>query len=187
MQHDDAPGIAVLGGGPAGLTGAYTLGLRGQSAVVFEADHQVGGIAKTVEFRRLPLRPRRSPVLHEDQAGRAPLGAPDGRRLPDAAPAVADLLQRSLLLVPADGEGRRRQARPRRVGALRALVPVGAPHAPAARRHVRGMGHRAVRRAGSTTRSSARTPRRSGASRARRSARCGRPSGSRTSRSGRRS
>jgi len=43
-------GYAVLGGGPAGLTGAYTFGLRGRPAVVFEADGSVGGIAKTVEF-----------------------------------------------------------------------------------------------------------------------------------------
>jgi protoporphyrinogen oxidase len=43
-------GYAVLGGGPAGLTGAYALGLREQPAVVFEADGTVGGIAKTVEF-----------------------------------------------------------------------------------------------------------------------------------------
>jgi protoporphyrinogen oxidase len=44
-------GYAVLGGGPAGLTGAYTFGLRGRPAVVFEADGTVGGIAKTVEFK----------------------------------------------------------------------------------------------------------------------------------------
>src|SRR6516164_943534 len=43
-------GYAVLGGGPAGLTAAYTLGLRGRPTVVFEADGSVGGIAKTVEF-----------------------------------------------------------------------------------------------------------------------------------------
>jgi protoporphyrinogen oxidase len=40
----------VLGAGPAGLTSAYTLGLRGRPAAVFEADGTVGGIAKTVEF-----------------------------------------------------------------------------------------------------------------------------------------
>ena len=43
-------GYAVLGGGPAGLTGAYALALREHPAVVFEADGTVGGIAKTVEF-----------------------------------------------------------------------------------------------------------------------------------------
>jgi protoporphyrinogen oxidase len=44
-------GVAVLGGGPAGLTAAYVLGLRGRRATVFEADGVVGGIAKTVEFK----------------------------------------------------------------------------------------------------------------------------------------
>lgn len=43
-------GYAVLGGGPAGLSGAYALGLRQHRATVFEADGDVGGIAKTVEF-----------------------------------------------------------------------------------------------------------------------------------------
>ena len=43
-------GTAVLGAGPAGLTAAYVLALRGQKGEVFEADGIVGGIAKTVEF-----------------------------------------------------------------------------------------------------------------------------------------
>jgi protoporphyrinogen oxidase/predicted dehydrogenase len=43
-------GTAILGAGPAGLTAAYTLGRRGQPGMVFEADGNVGGIAKTVEF-----------------------------------------------------------------------------------------------------------------------------------------
>jgi protoporphyrinogen oxidase len=48
---DEEPiGTAVLGGGPAGLTAAYVLGLRGEPGAVFEADGTVGGIAKTVEF-----------------------------------------------------------------------------------------------------------------------------------------
>src|SRR3954454_9814573 len=42
-------GIAVLGAGPAGLTAAHLLGSRGRPGVVFEADTQVGGIAKTIE------------------------------------------------------------------------------------------------------------------------------------------
>src|ERR687885_1146664 len=43
-------GTAILGAGPAGLTAAYVLALRGRQAEVFEADGVVGGIAKTVEF-----------------------------------------------------------------------------------------------------------------------------------------
>jgi protoporphyrinogen oxidase len=49
-RGESSIGLAVLGGGPAGLTGAYTLGLRGQDVTVFEADGTVGGIAKTVQF-----------------------------------------------------------------------------------------------------------------------------------------
>ena len=45
----DPVGVAVLGAGPAGLTAAHVLAGRGAGGVVFEADAQVGGIAKTVE------------------------------------------------------------------------------------------------------------------------------------------
>jgi protoporphyrinogen oxidase len=39
--------VAVLGGGPAGLTAGYLLAKRGQPVIVCEAEDQVGGIAKT--------------------------------------------------------------------------------------------------------------------------------------------
>lgn len=42
-------GYAVLGAGPAGLTAADALARQGVPGIVFEADDQVGGIAKTVE------------------------------------------------------------------------------------------------------------------------------------------
>jgi protoporphyrinogen oxidase len=42
--------IAVVGGGPAGLTGAYILALRDKPAFVVEADGTVGGLAKTAQF-----------------------------------------------------------------------------------------------------------------------------------------
>src|SRR5919201_205591 len=50
IEHDASVGVAVLGAGPAGLTGAYTLAQKGRAGTVFEADGTVGGIAKTVEF-----------------------------------------------------------------------------------------------------------------------------------------
>lgn len=39
----------IVGAGPAGLTAAYSLMERGESAIVFESDSVVGGIARTVE------------------------------------------------------------------------------------------------------------------------------------------
>src|SRR3954470_11434449 len=42
----EKPG-AVLGGGPAGLTAGYLLAKEGRPVIVFEAEDQVGGIAKT--------------------------------------------------------------------------------------------------------------------------------------------
>ena len=49
-DEQDSIGTAVLGAGPAGLTAAYVLALRGARAAVYEADGTVGGIAKTVEY-----------------------------------------------------------------------------------------------------------------------------------------
>jgi protoporphyrinogen oxidase len=46
-RQDSLP-FAVLGAGPAGLTAAYRLVERGLPVVVFEADGEVGGIARTV-------------------------------------------------------------------------------------------------------------------------------------------
>src|SRR4051812_49527565 len=39
--------VAVLGGGPAGLTAGYRLAQQGRPVIVFEAEDQVGGIAQT--------------------------------------------------------------------------------------------------------------------------------------------
>src|SRR3954447_15239842 len=39
--------VAVLGGGPAGLTAGYLLARQGKPVIVFEAEDRVGGLAKT--------------------------------------------------------------------------------------------------------------------------------------------
>ncbi|MCI0487456.1 MAG: FAD-dependent oxidoreductase [Blastocatellia bacterium] len=41
----------IIGAGPAGLTAAYELARLGIKSVVLEADDQVGGLARTVEYR----------------------------------------------------------------------------------------------------------------------------------------
>jgi protoporphyrinogen oxidase len=43
----DRPHV-VIGGGPAGLTAGYLLAKAGRRVIVFEAEDQVGGLAKTV-------------------------------------------------------------------------------------------------------------------------------------------
>ena len=51
VHSPSAPGrkgpVAVLGGGPAGLTAGYLLAKKGVPVIVFEAEDQVGGLAKT--------------------------------------------------------------------------------------------------------------------------------------------
>src|SRR4051812_40671378 len=49
-QPDDSPRqVVVIGAGPAGLTAAYEIGKRGETALVLEADSVVGGISRTAE------------------------------------------------------------------------------------------------------------------------------------------
>jgi len=41
----------IIGGGPAGLTAAFELARHGVPVIVLEQDRQVGGLARTVEYR----------------------------------------------------------------------------------------------------------------------------------------
>src|SRR5947199_7435632 len=43
--------VVIIGGGPAGLTAALELSKHGVPATVLEADKQVGGIARTVNYK----------------------------------------------------------------------------------------------------------------------------------------
>ncbi|MFN8624528.1 MAG: NAD(P)/FAD-dependent oxidoreductase [Candidatus Binatia bacterium] len=45
------PSVVIIGAGPAGLTAAYELSKLGIGSVVLEADDQVGGISRTVNYR----------------------------------------------------------------------------------------------------------------------------------------
>jgi protoporphyrinogen oxidase len=51
MPESTASSHIIVGAGPAGLTAAYVLAARGEPVCVFEQDGQVGGIARTVEYK----------------------------------------------------------------------------------------------------------------------------------------
>lgn len=51
MPDSTASPHIIVGAGPAGLTAAYVLAARGEPVRVFEQDGQVGGIARTVEYK----------------------------------------------------------------------------------------------------------------------------------------
>jgi protoporphyrinogen oxidase len=51
MRHVSALPVTIIGAGPAGLTAAYVLSTQGRPVVVLERDGQVGGIARTVEYK----------------------------------------------------------------------------------------------------------------------------------------
>ena len=104
--------VAVLGGGPAGLTAGYLLARRGVPVIVFEAEDQVGGLAKT-EVRdgyRFDLGGHRfftkakevDDLWHEVMQ----------RGVPQAPAHVAHLLERQVPRLPAVGHGRDPEARP---------------------------------------------------------------------------
>ena len=183
----DSLGSAVLGAGPAGLTSAWVLararaaGDRARGRRVGRRDRQDGRV------RRLSLRPRRASLLHQAAAGQAPLGGDARRRAADPSAAVADLLPRQVLRLPARRPGGLSRSRRDRIGALRGVVSGtrGGGCAACGRRPSR-TGSSGASGAASTTPSFAPTPRRCGASRGPRSRPSGPRSGSRTSASGRR-
>lgn len=43
--------VAIIGGGPAGLTAAYELSKSGVDSIVLEKDKMVGGISKTINYK----------------------------------------------------------------------------------------------------------------------------------------
>ena len=47
---NDQP-VIIIGAGPAGLTAAYELSTLGLHSVILEADSQVGGISRTVNYQ----------------------------------------------------------------------------------------------------------------------------------------
>ncbi|MBA2302411.1 MAG: NAD(P)/FAD-dependent oxidoreductase [Acidobacteria bacterium] len=51
MHNPDRPRHIIIGAGPAGLTAAYALARQRLAPLVLEADNQVGGIARTAEYR----------------------------------------------------------------------------------------------------------------------------------------
>jgi 2-oxoacid:acceptor oxidoreductase gamma subunit (pyruvate/2-ketoisovalerate family)/2-oxoacid:acceptor oxidoreductase delta subunit (pyruvate/2-ketoisovalerate family) len=54
-RRPDARSIAIVGGGPAGLSAAYALALEGHAATIFEAEHELGGVLATgIPAYRLP-------------------------------------------------------------------------------------------------------------------------------------
>ncbi len=81
--------IVIVGAGPAGLTAAADLAESGHDVTVLDKDPEyVGGIARTVELQRLPLRHRRPPLLQQDEevTDLWTKSLPDDMHRPPAAP-----------------------------------------------------------------------------------------------------
>lgn len=57
MQPPSGKRVAIIGSGPAGLSAAYELSIRGHEVVVFEASHRAGGVmVYGIPRFRLPLQ-----------------------------------------------------------------------------------------------------------------------------------
>lgn len=62
VQDPTGKRVAIIGSGPAGLSAAYELAIRGHEVVVFEASHRAGGVmVYGIPRFRLPLR-----IIDED-------------------------------------------------------------------------------------------------------------------------
>ena len=104
----------VIGGGPAGLTAAYVLARRGRSPIVLEKDAQVGGIARTVEYKGFRFDIGGHRFFTKVDVGAEALAEDAGAGHAAPAAAVADLLQRQVLRLPAQGDERAARHRHRR-------------------------------------------------------------------------
>jgi 2-oxoacid:acceptor oxidoreductase gamma subunit (pyruvate/2-ketoisovalerate family) len=57
-RHPSPRRVAIVGGGPAGLSAAYTLARAGHGATIFEAEQKLGGVLRTgIPTYRLPRAP----------------------------------------------------------------------------------------------------------------------------------
>ncbi len=96
--------------------------------------------------RRLALRHRRPPVLHQGEAGQRPLVRdPRSRRLPAPPADEPHPLPRQALRLPDQAAERAEEPRPGRSGAVRVLVPLGEGPPAEEPGHARGLRRRQLR------------------------------------------
>ena len=97
----EAP-FVVIGAGPAGLTAAYELVKRGEPRRRPRGRRRRRRHQPHRRARRVALRPRRAPLLHQGPGGRGPLARdPAGRGLPHAPAHEPHLLRGQVLRLPA--------------------------------------------------------------------------------------
>ena len=97
--------------------------------------------------RRVPLRPRRPPLLHQGPGGRRPLARDHARGVPQAPAHVAHLLEQEVPGLPAARPGRDQEARPDRADALHGLLPDRQGEAQGRGEDLRAVGHQPLRQA----------------------------------------
>ena len=134
MNDQHTPQTVVIGAGPAGLTAAWWLARRGVLPLVLESDSQVGGLARTVEYKGYRFDIGGHRFFTKVGAGRAPVEVDDRPRVPAPATVIAHLLPPAVLRLPAQAD--ERAARPRHLqlvaGASQLSVDPGQPDSPRA-------------------------------------------------------
>ena len=112
--------VVVVGAGPAGLTAAYVLSKAGVRVTVLEGDDTVGGISRTARYKNFRFDIGGHRFFTKIRSGRGALARDSRRRVHLGAAAVAHLLQRQVLRLPAQGRQMRsdRSARGTRCGSF---------------------------------------------------------------------
>ena len=112
MPNQEGQQTVIAGAGPAGLTAAWMLARRGVRPLVLEQDDQVGGLARTVEYKGFRFDIGGHRFFTKVGAVQKLWRIDAGHRDAAASPPVADLLRRQVLRLPPQAD--ERPLRPRR-------------------------------------------------------------------------
>ena len=102
QQQHPPTSVVVIGAGPAGLTAGYELTTRGVPVVILEKDSDVGGLARTVEYKGFRFDIGGHRFFTKVGPGARVWRQMLGKRVPAASPPLAHLLSRPLLRLPTE-------------------------------------------------------------------------------------
>ena len=155
--------VVIIGAGPAGLTAAYLLSKAGVRTPFSKPTTSSAGISRTAQYKgfRFDIGGHRFFTKIEPVAGA--VGRDPRRRVHLGAAAVAHLLQRQVLRLPAQSRQRAQGSRPDQRAADRARAISSGTTGPTRSKRTSSSGSRTGSASGCTRSSSRPTPKKCGA------------------------